>query len=423
MKTFTTYLMLAVVSFGALGSLFALPAHAATTGTHPQTTPRTTTVTSTKTASSFEFSGWIPYWRTATGTADVLPHLSQLAEINPFGYIVKTDGTLSDALKVNDPAWQKLFKAAKAQKVRVIPTVMWSDTNSIDRILKDPKLRAAHIQNIVNMVNQNGFDGVDIDYEGKKAEDMPYFSQFLKELYTAMGKKYVMCTIEARTPPDSLYATIPANLQYANDFVAINKYCDRVRLMTYDQESADIKLNKASTGLYTPIADPAWVTKVITLASQTIDKNKLVIGVATYGYDYQVMPNVSGSGYGYTLLEAFNPKYATDVAKQYGITPSRNSAGEMSFSYVPKETPAPLPTNSTLSNLAPRGTLSSNLAAAGALALVNTKHQQAPFHLLWWSDAQAIADKVALAKKLGLRGVAVFKFDGGEDPNMWNVLK
>jgi len=40
-----------------------------------------------------------------------------------------------------------------------------------------------------------------------------------------------------------------------------------------------------------------------------------------------------------------------------------------------------------------------------------------------WSDAEAIAEKVELARKLGVRGVAVFKFDGGEDPEMWEILK
>jgi predicted ATPase len=82
-----------------------------------------------------------------------------------------------------------------------------------------------------------------------------------------------------------------------------------------------------------------------------------------------------------------------------------------------------LPSQSVLSALAPRGTASSNLAAAGALALAKSSGKQSPVQLLWWSDAQAIKDKVTLAKQLGLRGVAIFKLDGGEDPAMWSVLK
>lgn len=374
--------------------------------------------------SRFEVSGWIPYWRTATGTADVLPHLSQMAEVNPFGYTVKKDGTLYNALKVEDPAWQKLFTQARAQKVRILPTVMWSDTDAIHTVLSNPALRTQHVQAIVDMVNQNNFDGVDIDYEGKKASDRDNYSAFLKELYAKMGKKWVSCTTEARTPPDSLYRNIPTDLEYANDYKVIAKYCDRVKLMTYDQESADIKLNQAANGLYSPVADPAWVMKVVTLASKDIPKSKIVVGVATYGYIYQVMPYADGSGYRYDLLEAFNPTYATDLAKSLGITPARNAAGELSFTYVPTSLSSNgLPSQAQLSAYAPTGTPSSLLAAVGALAVAKNESKQSPFYLLWWSDGKAIADKVALAKKLGVRGVAVFKMDGGEDQGMWTVLK
>ncbi len=323
----------------------------------------TTTSSSAKTTTTpLEFSGWIPYWRTATGTADVIPHLSSLTEVNPFGYTVKTDGSLNDALPTTDPAWQKLFKAARAQKVRLIPTVMWSDTNSIDKVLRDPKLRAAHIQAIVSMIQSNNFDGVDIDYEGKLAETRPYFSQFLKELSAALAKnktkKWLMCTIEAREPLSARYSgTPPANIEYANDLPSINKYCDRVRIMTYDQGTADIELNKAAQAshtLYAPIADPAWVTKVVNYMATDIDKSKMELGVATYGYIYQVMPTPDGKSYNYTLLEAFNPTYGTDTAKAYGITPTRSSAGELTFTYVPKETVSALPSQSALAKLAPR---------------------------------------------------------------------
>jgi spore germination protein YaaH len=41
---------------------------------------------------------------------------------------------------------------------------------------------------------------------------------------------------------------------------------------------------------------------------------------------------------------------------------------------------------------------------------------------VWWSDAQAAADKVKLARELGLRGVSFFKIDGGEDMGIWNLF-
>ena len=225
-----------------------------------------------------EISGWIPYWRTATGTVDALMHLDTFKEINPFGYTVKQNGELFDAMHTDSPYWQVLTQAAHAKKIRVIPTVMWSNAEAIHAVLKSKKLRAAHIKAIVQAVNHNGFDGIDIDYEGKNAETKIYFSAFLRDLYKAMGKKWVMCTIESRTPLDSRFETIPKKIQFANDYAIINQYCDRVRIMAYDQQSIDLKLNDAAPGPYAPVADPKWVEKVITLAAKSISKKRLSSG-------------------------------------------------------------------------------------------------------------------------------------------------
>lgn len=421
-RHFLLFAELALI-LAAAGFLFNVApdtVHAATT-----TKKATAATTTAKPAPTFEVSGWIPYWRTATGTQDVLPHLTQLSEVNPFGYTVKQDGSLFDAAGIGTGAWDAFIATARTDKVRVIPTVMWSDTDSIHTVLSNPTLRATHEDAIVAMVNQNNFDGVDIDYEGKKAEDINNFSKFLKELYAKMGKKLVTCTIEARTPVDSRYlGAAPADAtQYANDLTQINKYCDRVKLMTYDQEAVDLKLGqKYQNALYAPIADPVWVAKVVALMSKSISKSKIELGVATYGYIYQVVPQSDGT-YDYSLLEAFNPKYGTELAASLNIIPTRNIAGELSFSYVPTTLSSNgLPSQQDLAAAAPPGTSSSLLAAAGATQLATTQGKQAPFYLLWWSDSKAIADKVALAKKLGVRGVAVFKMDGGEDPNMWSVL-
>ncbi len=372
-------------------ALFLLVALMATPAISAEAAPKTP---------ALEFSGWMPYWRTATSTADVLPHLSSLTEVNPFGYTVKKDGTLYDALNIGQPAWQSFIKAAKAKEVRVVPTVMWSDTDAMHTILSSTAKRTAHVKAIVSMVTDGGFAGVDIDYEGKSSADIDNFSAFLKQLRAALPNKALLeCTIEARTPAPARYtSSIPSDAyQYANDYKAINTYCDRVRVMTYDQLNVDVVLNAANAGkLYAPVADPLWVEKVLRLAMLQIDKSKIVLGVGTYGYINEVQQKASGTGYLYSRLEAFNPKYATDLAASLGIVPTRNSAGELNFSYTPTTTPASL-----------------------SLGKPGTK----PFYLLDWSDSKSIADKVALAKKLGIRGVAVFKFDGGEDQNMWAVLK
>ena len=333
-----------------------------------------------------EISGWIPYWRTATGTADALAHIDSFKEINPFGYTVKNDGTLFDAMKIGEEPWTTLIAEAKKRKIRIIPTVMWSNTEAIHRILSNQKTRIALEDEIALLVKEKGFDGIDIDFEGKKAETKNYFSTFLKGLYQRMGKKWVMCTIEARTPLDSRYDTIPKDIRYANDFVAINKYCDRVRLMTYDQGTIDLRLNKSALGPYIPIADAKWVEKVVNLAAKNISKKKLIIGVATYGYEFDVKP-LAEEGFRYNLISAFNPRYALDLAKDLGVFPQRNIAGELSFMYI------------------------------------STTTESSSLKLLWWSDAVAIKDKINLAKKLGVRGIAIFKIDGGEDPAIWDILK
>jgi spore germination protein YaaH len=157
---------------------------------------------------------------------------------------------------------------------------------------------------------------------------------------------------------------------------------------------------------------------MVALISQSISRNKLILGIPTYGYEYTVTPRGDGT-YSYKRLWAFNPKYATDIAAQLSITPQRTSAGEIGFSYDAAVLAAIAPQGDDSTQTQTQQTPSTTVAQnAGSQVNFNQ-----PFNYLSWSDAQAIEDKVELAHRMGLRGVAVFKFDGGEDPGMWEVLK
>jgi spore germination protein YaaH len=193
---------------------------------------------------------------------------------------------------------------------------------------------------------------------------------------------------------------------YANDYVALGKYCDRVQIMTYDQGRVDKRLAKDNTGPYAPVSDPLWVEKVIKLAAQTISKKKLIIGIPTYGYEWTITPT-TGVDFTYDRLWAFNPQYAYNLATQFGLTPVRNTAGELSFTYVPQ-----VASTSSMIN----GVSVTSAAVGPAFAGLQ------PFNMVWWSDYISVAQKIAIAKKLGVRGVAIFKFDGGEDQKIWDVL-
>ncbi len=376
---------------------------------------------SAATSSSFEISGWVPYWRAATGTADVISHISELTEVDPFVYSVQNNGAIFDNAPMDESPWTDMVSAAKANHVRVIPTVMWSNSSAEESILTKSAKRIALEKSIVSLVKANHYDGIDIDFENKPAALKNYFSTFLKGLYQRMGNKWVTCDIEARTPVDSRYygTSIPPDAEvYANDFTQINKYCDRVRLMTYDQQGVDLRLAAqaaSSSQLYAPVADPAWVEKVVNLARKTIRASKLVIGVPTYGYEYDVTAYADNQ-YNYDIMWTFNPLYALQTAAQYGVTPTRNSAGEMEFTYTPS-------LNASTTAPVSLGNNSALIAAAAASMYATQYNSHLDFRLVDWPDAQSISDKVDLAKELGVRGVAIFKLDGGEDPNMWSALQ
>jgi spore germination protein YaaH len=369
-------------------------------------------------ANDLEISGWIPYWRSSQGANDAKRHLHELTSVHPFGFAVKEDGRLNDLAKLSKNHWKRLFKEARKKDVLIIPTVMWSDGASIHTILSDSSLRKKHIREIVRMVEKGGYDGVDIDYESKLAATKDSFSLFLKELKKSLDDKMLTCAIEARTPPDSLYRTIPAQLEYANDLVEIGKYCDRVQVMAYDQRRADIKLNEVRMGApYMPVADVNWVRKAVTFMSISIPKEKLVIGVPTYGHEYEVTvaPNWYKS---YARIRALNPDAALALAKEKDIFPSRNGAGEMSFSYWSLP-----PAKAQISAKIPKAASDGDVIAAKALSYANSTGRTLTVNTVWWSDAEAIRQKVELAKELGVAGVALFKIDGEEDRKVWDLFE
>ena len=369
-------------------------------------------------ASSMEVSGWVPWWQETMGLKSATKQLSKLDSVYAFAFEVESDGSLIDKAGLDERNWENFFRSAKRADVEVIPSIMWSDGDSIHRVLSDEEKRADHIDEIVEMVEDGDFDGVNIDYESKLAETNPYFSMFLEELKEELDNKLLTCAIEARTPPESLYRTVPANLEYANDYDEIAKHCDIVELMTYDQQRADLDMNDLRKGEpYMPVADTAWVEKVLQLALEDIPADKIRLGVPTYGRQWTV--TVAPEWYrDYTSKGAINLPDAKELAKENNVEEGRNAAGETSFTYFDEKSPFKI-----LDALpVPDGTRAGFEAAAKALLFANFTKMDVPVEMVWYSDAAAVSEKVDLIEKYALNGIAIFKIDGEEDQGIWKLF-
>lgn len=366
-----------------------------------------------------EIAGWIPYWQDTMGVASAQENLHEFDTLHPFAYEVTFTGELVDKADLDEDKWEDLFDEAEDEDVEIIPTVAWFDGAAIHFVLSDDERREDHIDAIVDMVEDGDFAGVDIDYESKLPQTIDYFSEFLEELRDELDHDAVLtCTVEARTPAEDLYDEVPDQLRYANDYEELAKHCDRIEIMAYDQQRADVTLNRERKGEpYIPVADTAWVEKVLELALEEFAEDQVMLGIPTYGREWEL--TVAPEWYKeYRSQGAINLPDVLEIADEYDLEPGINKAGERSFTYFPTDTPFhilnALPT--------PNGTRTGFEAAAKALLFADLTGMEVLVNLVWYSDAVAIAEKLELAEEYDLRGVTFFKIDGEEDPDIYDLF-
>jgi spore germination protein YaaH len=374
-----------------------------------------TTATTVKTAAStpLYYGAWVPYWTGTAGEQQVAVNLDSLDEVSPFSYEIVNGGTIQDDLGISKGLWTGWMSAVQSGGVKVIPTIAWFDAGGIYNLLSVAKTRQAEEDKIAALVKANNFDGIDIDFEGMSPKTRPYYSLFIEGLAMRLhpvGEK-LTCTVVPRDDPSSVYVVVPAVLNYAESYPVLNQYCDEVRLMAYDQGTTDLKLDASKGGdgtLYSPTADPAWVTKIVQYALQYISPKKIMLGIPTYGYEYEV--SWSNNVTTYQEVRAWDYFGAMDRADSLGINPVRDNAGELSYTFTSSTyIQEPLDLTNYVSSTEP------------AVLTTHDPNASTTFFVSF-PDATSELQKVALAKQYGLRGVMFFKADGDIDPSIWNSL-
>jgi len=370
-------------------------------------------------AARYDVGVWVPWFAEKAGAESALKNIDEIDVLYPFVYEVSESGELINRVDFDDEHWEDLFDEAEDERVDIIPTIAWFNGQAIHDVLSDDDAREDHINDIVRMVKRNGFDGVNIDYESKLAITIDYYSEFLEELNDELGRRrHLTCTVEARTPPDSRWRKVPSVIQYANNYKAMNQHCDWVEIMAYDQQRADWKMNEKRQGVpYNPVADTDWVEKVIELALEDFDDDKVMLGVSTYGraWDVTVAPDWYRD---YDMVATLNQPRILELADKYAANIGRTDGGEAVMTYFPEDSVWKILNGLPTPKRTPKG----YEAAAKALMVATYANIEIPVRIITWSDAEAIDEKLELVEEYDLRGTAIFKVDGEEDQKIWKLI-
>jgi spore germination protein YaaH len=152
-------------------------------------------------------------------------------------------------------------------------------------LLADPAKRTAHVAAVVKVVDDGGYDGIDLDYEQFAFADdkstwatvRPNWVAFVTELAAALHAKGKLLSVSL--PPIYDAGRTADSGYWVYDYAAMGAVVDRIRIMGYDY-------SVSSPG---PIAPYDWVRSAVRAAKAAVrDHTKLVLGVGLYGRNWVI---------------------------------------------------------------------------------------------------------------------------------------
>ena len=186
------------------------------------------------------------------------------------------------------------------------------------KMAADPGGRAEFIQSIINYCAKHGFDGIDLDWEypgdekrGGQPADYDNYLTFLRELRQAVGSGFLVTVASSAVPKGS---------KKGGDFfrwlAQCGQYLDWFNVMTYDYHGAFDDPQTVGTGANAPLlvdSEPGgdfYIKGTIeNYIKANIPKEKIVMGLGTYGRTYVI--SGSSKGYGTPFVRAGDPGKST----------------------------------------------------------------------------------------------------------------
>jgi spore germination protein len=289
--------------------------------------------------------------------ANNLPYINMVI---PFSYKVDSYGTV---LGSHNTKAASLAKSGGQKLLALVNNIQGANFNSntVHRMLSNAAARSRAVSGITRLLINKGYHGVNIDFENVPARDRYYLTAFFRELSAALRPRGLLVTASV---PAKTYDNTRSAHSGAYDYKALAPYLDQLMVMAYDEHYAG--------GTPGPVASYPWFEKVINYTLRYFPSQKIVMGIAAYGYDW-----TAKSG------KARHTNAILQLIRKYRVVPKWHSKYRVPY-FTYKSW--------------------------------GVKHQ------VWYENVHSTAAKLNLVKRYNLRGVAVWRL-GYEDSGIWKVIR
>jgi len=371
-------------------------------------------------------SGWMPYWMTSpsrpSGVDSAVANADLFEDVSPFWYsaTARRGGGIQVRLNPNfsnaeaNIAWA--MPRLRGAGLVIIPSI--ADASGKGRMaatVADANLRAQHVADLVSLTVDNGYDGLDINYENFAFSDgrasweatQPNWTTFVAELSAALRAQGKLLSVTIPGPCNTANRCGGRNGYWVYNLPGIAPYADRIRIMAYDYTVQSIG----------PIAPISWVRANVEHAVTVMDPAKLQIGVPTYGRARTrtvsgggfrlsgVCPNKDGSSAERTAWRSATAMSAI-TAREIPRLLAGNGLSEADVTWNPE-------TEESFFRYTKKVEWTDG---AGNRQVCNAERQ------VNFVGPDAVLARTQLVGQYGLNGAALWTI-GGENPAQWSALR
>ncbi|HHV54209.1 MAG TPA: hypothetical protein GXX55_01955 [Firmicutes bacterium] len=276
--------------------------------------------------------------------------------LSPFWYTIESNGDI-----VPRDIEDAVLRFARDKKIPLHPLFNKGEGTAM---VADPAIRAKVARGINDIVEKAGYAGVNIDLQPLTPGLSDEFTDLVRQVARLLHPQGKMVSVSVMPQ-----VGVPETVTGVYDYAALARTSDFLVLMAYDRHSAPGSPPGA-------VAPHGWVEENVRWAlNHGVPAHKLVLGVATYGYDWH---DATPQGKTVGLKAAVEKARLTGADIRFD--PSTRS---LFFSYSPGQ-------------YTPRN--------------------------VWFEGGDSAMEKAALARKYRLFGVGVWRV-GYETEYFWNKLE